>query len=138
VGSPSVRRVARRLGSKRGPVQHAGDAAWRAGSRYITKGFDCERNTFIQYYGGSDLDASLLLIPQLGFLPSDDPRVIGTIEAIDRDLVVDGLVMRYPTRTGTDGLSAGEGAFLVCSFWLANSLALIGRQEDAVALFERL
>jgi GH15 family glucan-1,4-alpha-glucosidase len=138
VGSPSVQRVARRLGSKRGPVHHAGDAAWRAGSRYITKGFDCERNAFIQYYGGSDLDASLLLIPQLGFLPSDDPRVIGTIEAIERDLVVDGLVMRYPTRTGTDGLPAGEGAFLVCSFWLANSLALIGRQEDAVALFERL
>jgi GH15 family glucan-1,4-alpha-glucosidase len=101
-------------------------------------GFDRERNTFIQHYGGSDLDASLLLIPQLGFLPSDDPRVISTIEAIERDLVVDGLVMRYPTRTGTDGLPGGEGAFLVCSFWLANSLAWIGRQEDAVALFERL
>jgi GH15 family glucan-1,4-alpha-glucosidase len=104
----------------------------------IAKGYDAERNSFVQYYGGSDLDASLLLIPQLGFLPAEDPRVIGTIEAIERELVVDGLVMRYPTHSGTDGLPAGEGAFLVCSFWLANSLALIGRREDAVALFERL
>jgi GH15 family glucan-1,4-alpha-glucosidase len=104
----------------------------------IAKGFDRERNSFVQYYGGSDLDASLLLIPQLGFLPPEDPRVIGTIEAIERELVVDGLVMRYRTSAGTDGLPAGEGAFLVCSFWLANSLALIGRHHDAVALFERL
>ena len=97
-----------------------------------------ERNSFMQYYGGSDVDASLLLIPQLGFLPPEDPRVVGTIEAIERELVVDGLVMRYPTHSGTDGLPAGEGAFLVCTCWLANSLALIGRQADAVALFERL
>jgi len=122
----------------KGPREHWDHLRGQICGEIITKGFDRERNTFIQYYGGSDLDASLLLIPQLGFLPSDDLRVIGTIEAIERDLVVDGLVMRYPTRAGTDGLPAGEGAFLVCSFWLANSLALIGRQEDAVALFERL
>jgi GH15 family glucan-1,4-alpha-glucosidase len=92
----------------------------------------------VQYYGGRDLDASLLLIPQLGFLPAADPRVVGTVEAIERELVVDGLVMRYRTDCGTDGLPAGEGAFFACSFWLANSLALIGRRDDAVALFERL
>ncbi|HVC51595.1 MAG TPA: glycoside hydrolase family 15 protein [Stellaceae bacterium] len=104
----------------------------------IAKGYDSERNSFVQYYGGSDLDASLLLIPQLGFLPPEDPRVVGTIEAIERELVVDGLVMRYTSHSGADGLPAGEGAFLVCTCWLANSLALIGRRADAVALFERL
>ena len=85
-----------------------------------------------------DLDASLLLIPQLGFLPPEDPRVRGTIEAIERELVCDGFVCRYPTRPGTDGLPSGEGVFLACSFWLANSLSLIGRRNDAVKLFERL
>ncbi len=104
----------------------------------MTRGYDRARNSFVQYYGSHDLDASLLLIPQLGFLPAADPRVVGTVEAIERELVVDGLVMRYPTHSGTDGLPAGEGAFIVCSFWLANSLALIGRRDDAVALFERL
>src|SRR5213078_1329215 len=100
--------------------------------------YDPKRNTFVQYYGGQDLDASLLLIPQLGFLPPEDPRVRGTIEAIERELVHDGFVCRYPTRTSTDGLPPGEGVFLACSFWLANSLALIGRHDEAVALFERL
>ncbi len=104
----------------------------------IAKGYDPERNSFMQYYGSTDVDASLLLIPQLGFLPPKTLRVVGTIEAIERELVVDGLVMRYRPHSGTDGLPAGEGAFLVCTRWLANSLALIGRQADAVALFERL
>jgi GH15 family glucan-1,4-alpha-glucosidase len=104
----------------------------------IAKGYDPKRNSFMQYYGSTDVDASLLLIPQLGFLPPEDSRVVGTIEAIERERVVDGLVMRYPTHSGTDGLPPGEGAFLVCTCWLANSLALIGRQTDAVALFERL
>jgi GH15 family glucan-1,4-alpha-glucosidase len=108
------------------------------GAEIIAKGYDAKRNSFVQYYGSNELDASLLLIPQLGFLPPEDPRVVGTIEAIERELVIDGLVMRYLTHTGVDGLPAGEGAFLVCSFWLANSLALIGRRDDAVALFERL
>ena len=85
-----------------------------------------------------DLDASLLLIPQLGFLPPEDPRVRGTIEAIERELVCDGFVCRYPTRPGIDGLPSGEGVFLACSFWLANSLSLIGRRNDAIKLFERL
>jgi GH15 family glucan-1,4-alpha-glucosidase len=122
----------------KGPRERWDQLRGRIGAEIIAKGYDEERNSFVQYYGGGDLDASLLLIPQLGFLPPEDPRVIGTIEAIERELVVDGLVMRYPSRSGTDGLPAGEGAFLVCSFWLANSLALIGRHQEAVALFERL
>ncbi|MGH7093312.1 MAG: glycoside hydrolase family 15 protein [Stellaceae bacterium] len=122
----------------KGPREHLDQLRAQIFEEVVAKGYDRERNSFVQYYGASDLDASLLLIPQLGFLPPDDPRVVGTIEAIERELVVDGLVMRYPSHSGADGLPAGEGAFLICSFWLANSLALIGRRKDAVALFERL
>jgi len=103
------------------------------------EGFDAERNTFTQYYGSTQLDASLLLIPQVGFLPPDDPRVIGTVEAIQRELVKDGFVMRYiPDDDAADGLPPGEGAFLACSFWLVIDLALIGRHDEAEAFFERL
>jgi GH15 family glucan-1,4-alpha-glucosidase len=102
------------------------------------RGFDDRRGSFVQSFESSDLDASLLLIPQVGFLPADDPRVIGTVEAIERHLLVDGFVMRYSTETNVDALPAGEGAFLPCSFWLADALMLIGRREDAEALFERL
>ncbi len=80
--------------------------------------------TFVQSYGSAHLDASLLLIPQVGFLPPEDPRVRGTIEAIERELVVDGLVLRYSTATNVDALPPGEGAFLPCSFWLADSLCI--------------
>jgi GH15 family glucan-1,4-alpha-glucosidase len=103
------------------------------------EGFDAERNTFTQYYGSTQLDASLLLIPQVGFLPPDDPRVIGTVEAIQRELVRDGFVMRYiPDDDAADGLPPGEGAFLACSFWLVIDLAMIGRHDEAEELFERL
>jgi GH15 family glucan-1,4-alpha-glucosidase len=102
------------------------------------KGFDMHSNTFVQAYDSLHLDASLLLIPQVGFLPPDDARVRGTIEAIERHLVVDGLVLRYSTDTDVDALPAGEGAFLPCSFWLADSYVLTGRREDAKALFEHL
>ncbi len=106
------------------------------------KGYDKERNTFTQSYGSKELDASLLLIPQVGFLPPDDKRVIGTIEAIQRELTVEGgFVLRYPTqglREGVDGLPGDEGAFLACSFWLADDLAMIGRVEEARRLFEKL
>jgi GH15 family glucan-1,4-alpha-glucosidase len=95
-------------------------------------------NTFVQAYDSLHLDASLLLIPQVGFLPPDDARVRGTIEAIERHLVVDGLVLRYSTDTDVDALPAGEGAFLPCSFWLADSYVLTGRRDEAKALFERL
>nr|WP_277348007.1 glycoside hydrolase family 15 protein [Streptomyces sp. HNM0574] len=108
------------------------------------KGYDPERNTFTQSYGSKELDASLLLIPQMGFLPPDDKRVIGTVEAIQRELSTeDGFVMRYPTSAedgeeSLDGLEGEEGAFLACSFWLADDLAMIGRVEEARKLFEKL
>ncbi|MFE2495316.1 glycoside hydrolase family 15 protein [Streptomyces scopuliridis] len=106
------------------------------------KGYDKERNTFTQSYGSKELDASLLLIPQMGFLPPDDKRVIGTIEAIQRELSTeDGFIMRYPTSgedAGVDGLEGDEGAFLACSFWLADDLAMIGRVDEARKLFEKL
>ena len=103
------------------------------------KGYDAERNTFTQYYGSTQLDAALLLIPQVGFLPATDPRVAGTVEAIQRELMHDGFVMRYiPDKDAADGLPPGEGAFLACSFWLVNDLAMLGRLEEAKALFDRL
>jgi GH15 family glucan-1,4-alpha-glucosidase len=101
-------------------------------------GFDRERNSFVQYYGGTELDASLLMIALVGFLPPEDPRVKGTVEAIERDLVEQGFVLRYRTHPKVDGLPPGEGSFLACSFWLADNLALLGRWEDARLLFERL
>jgi GH15 family glucan-1,4-alpha-glucosidase len=102
------------------------------------KGFDRELGSFVQAYGSKLLDASLLMIPVVGFLPPDDPRVRGTVEQIEKRLVVDGLVLRYDTAKTDDGLPAGEGAFLACSFWLADTYVLIGRHDDARRLFERL
>ncbi|MFJ3796285.1 glycoside hydrolase family 15 protein [Streptomyces sp. NPDC090088] len=103
------------------------------------KGYDPKRNTFTQYYGSRELDASLLLIPRLGFLPPDDPRVIGTVDAIRDDLGHDGFVRRYDTdAVGVDGMPGGEGAFLACSFWLADALHMTGRTDEAKELFERL
>ena len=121
-----------------GPRAHWEGLRRRIAAEILEHGYDPKRNTFVQYYGARDLDASLLLVPQLGFLPPEDPRVRGTIEAVERELVQDGLVCRYSSRPGADGLPPGEGVFLACSFWLANSLALIGRRDDAIALFERL
>ena len=103
-----------------------------------TKGFDPQLNSFVQAFGSRELDASLLMIPMVGFLPPDDPRVAGTVEAIQRELVRDGLVMRYETRSGVDGLPPGEGVFLLCSFWLVDNLVLLGRLDEAQELFERL
>jgi GH15 family glucan-1,4-alpha-glucosidase len=102
------------------------------------KGFNRARNTFTQYYGSDDVDASLLQIPLVGFLPIDDPRVTGTIHAIETELKADGFVRRYHTRGEVDGLPEGEGAFLACTFWLADAYVLQGRREEAEALFERL
>ena len=101
-------------------------------------GFDVERNAFVQYYGSKSLDASLLMIPLVGFLPAKDPRVVSTVSAIERELMYRGLVLRYPTETGVDGLPPGEGAFLPCTFWLADNYALAGRYQEARDLFERL
>ncbi|MEU1303358.1 glycoside hydrolase family 15 protein [Streptomyces shenzhenensis] len=103
------------------------------------KGYDPDRNTFTQYYGSRELDAALLLIPRVGFLPPDDPRVIGTVDAVRAELGHDGFVRRYAdSGTGIDGLPGGEGVFLACSFWLADALQLTGRTQEARELFERL
>jgi len=104
----------------------------------LDHGYDRSRNSFVQCYGGTGLDASLLLIPRLGFLPADDPRVLGTIASIQRELTEDGLVKRYQTTGSGDGLPGGEGLFLACSFWLVDALHLAGRQHQAQRLFERL
>ena len=116
---------------------------WRAARATIHKevserGFDSRQEAFVQSFGDPTLDASLLLIPIVGFLPPDDPRVQGTVAAIERKLVRDGLVLRYDTGKGVDGLPAGEGAFLACSFWLVDAYVLLGRYDDARKLFERL
>jgi GH15 family glucan-1,4-alpha-glucosidase len=102
------------------------------------QGYDPERRTFTQYYGSKELDASVLNIPLVGFLPGTDERVTGTIDAISRELGRDGFVSRYSTADTDDGLSGDEGQFLACSFWLVSALALNGRLEEARALFERL
>ena len=121
-----------------GPV-----ADWRALREEIhaevcRQGFDRDLGSFVQEYGSKTLDASLLLLPTVGFLPVTDPRVVGTVAAIERELLVDGLVLRYDTVQAEDGLPAGEGAFLACSFWLADVYVLMGRIEEAQRLFERL
>ena len=102
------------------------------------KGFDAAQGSFTQSYGSPELDASLLMIPLVGFLPATDPRVLGTIQAIEKNLVQDGFVRRYACAQDVDGLPPGEGAFLPCTFWLADTLHLVGREDDARAIFERL
>jgi GH15 family glucan-1,4-alpha-glucosidase len=104
----------------------------------LAHGYDPDRGSFVQAYGGTALDAGLLLIPRVGFLPGTDPRVLGTIDAIQRELVQDGLVVRYDTSATDDGLPAGEGVFVPCSFWLVDALVTAERRPEAVELFERL
>jgi GH15 family glucan-1,4-alpha-glucosidase len=121
-----------------GPVER-----WRAlrdevHAEVCREGFDPDLGAFVQSYGSRELDASLLMVPLVGFLPPEDPRVRGTVEAIERVLVTDGLVNRYTSGSRVDGLPPGEGAFLLCTFWLADCLALIGRHDDARAIFDRL
>ena len=102
------------------------------------KGFNQQRNAFVQYYGADTLDAALLTIPLVGFLPATDPRVTGTVEAVRRELVSGGLVTRYRSESNVDGLPPGEGVFLPCSFWLVDNLLMAGRRDEAEELFERL
>jgi len=121
-----------------GPIERWREVRKRIHAEVCARGFDQQRGTFVQSYGSKNLDASLLLIPTTGFLPATDPRVRGTIEAVERHLFVDGFVRRYDTHATDDGLPAGEGAFLACSFWLVDALLLSGRADDARQLFERL
>jgi len=121
-----------------GPVER-----WRAVREAIHRdvcahGFDAGRNTFVQSYGQKGLDASLLLLPGVGFLPAADPRVRGTVAAVEKALLRDGLLLRYDTGETDDGLPPGEGAFLACSFWLADAYTQCGRHDEAEALFARL
>ncbi len=121
-----------------GPVD-----AWRrlrdeVRDEVLDRGFDTGRNTFVQHYDTREVDASLLVLPLIGFIEGDDPRMLGTIEAIEHDLMRKGLVMRYRTDTGVDGLPGGEHPFLACSYWLVSAYAEAGRHEDAEALFDRL
>ena len=121
-----------------GPVAH-----WRSVRAAIhrdicERGFDAELGSFVRAYGGKELDASLLLLPAIGFLPPHDVRIRGTVAAIERGLLRNGLVLRYDTGLSDDGMPAGEGVFLACSFWLADAYLMLGRRDEAVALFERL
>jgi GH15 family glucan-1,4-alpha-glucosidase len=106
----------------------------------LERGYDAGRKTFTQFYGSDELDAALLMVPLVGFLPGDDERVAGTVAAIEKHLLVDGFVQRYTQHpdTDVDGLPPGEGAFLACTFWLAGNYALMGRQDQARETFERL
>jgi GH15 family glucan-1,4-alpha-glucosidase len=121
-----------------GPIDHWKKIRDEICATTCAHGFDQELGSFVQYFGSKEVDASLLLIPSVGFLPVDDPRIKGTIAAIERELLVDGLVVRYKTHTGVDGLAPGEGAFLACSFWLCDVYVLPGRRAEAEQLFHRL
>ena len=121
-----------------GPVERWRELRDRIHAQVCREGFDPALGSFVQAYGSKAVDASLLMIPLVGFLPPTDPRVRGTVEAVERLLTRDGLVERYLSDSGVDGLPPGEGTFLLCSFWLVDNLALIGRHDDARRLFQRL
>ncbi|HMF06606.1 MAG TPA: glycoside hydrolase family 15 protein, partial [Methylocella sp.] len=121
-----------------GPLDHWRHLRQQIHEDVCAKGYDTELGAFTQSYGSKELDASLLMIGLTGFLPPSDKRLLGTVEAIERHLIVDGLVRRYDTQGAKDGLAGGEGVFLACSFWLVDSFVLLGRLDDARTLFERL
>jgi GH15 family glucan-1,4-alpha-glucosidase len=123
-----------------GPVDRWRELRDRVHADVCERGFDPDRGTFTQFYGSKGLDAALLLIPQVGFLPWDDPRVVGTVEAVQKELSRDGFLLRYDMEAdgGVDGLPGDEGAFLACTFWLVDALQGIGREREARDLFDRL
>jgi len=121
-----------------GPVERWRELREEVRQEVLTRGFDHERGTFVQHYDTREVDASLLLIPAVGFLPADDPRVLGTIRAVEEDLMDEGLLLRYRTASGVDGLDGDEHPFLACSFWLVSAYAGAGRPDEAHALMKRL
>ena len=122
-----------------GPADRWRGVREKVHAQVCEKGFDRELNCFTQYYGSKELDASLLLMAMVGFLPANDERIVGTVAAIEKHLIEDGFVKRYNETANVDGLAGGhEGAFLPCSFWLADNYVLMGRYDEARALFERL
>jgi GH15 family glucan-1,4-alpha-glucosidase len=121
-----------------GPIEE-----WRALRQEIyddicTRGFDRQLNSFVQSYDSKFMDASLLLLPELGFIRAHDPRYVGTVAAIEKRLLKNGFVLRYDTTETDDGLPPGEGAFLACSFWLVDAYAMLNRREDALRLYDEL
>lgn len=133
-----VRRLEANGGDGGGPLERWRGVRARMHESICAKGFDPSLGSFVQSYGSKNLDASLLMIPLVGFLPSSDPRVRGTVAAVEARLLEGGFVRRYDSGKGVDGLPEGEGAFLPCSFWLADNWALMGREAEAAAMFERL
>jgi GH15 family glucan-1,4-alpha-glucosidase len=121
-----------------GPVERWRDLRERVRAEVLEKGYDAERGTFTQHYDTREVDASLLLIPLVGFLPADDPRVLGTIAAVEHDLMRDGFLLRYRTQSGVDGLAGDEHPFLACSWWLVSAYAVSGQVDKATALMDRL
>jgi GH15 family glucan-1,4-alpha-glucosidase len=121
-----------------GPASHWKGLRDTVHAEVCREAFDTERGSFVQSYGGTKLDAALLMMPLVGFLPAGDARMVGTVSAIEDELVQDGLVRRYLPDSDVDGLPGDEGFFLPCSFWLADNYALQGRRQDAEGLFERL
>ncbi|MBG6107316.1 glycoside hydrolase family 15 protein [Frigoribacterium sp. CG_9.8] len=121
-----------------GPVQRWIHLREEVRAEIESRGFDRSRNTYTQYYGSTGVDASLLLLSQIGYISADDPRMLGTVAAIEEELLHDGLLMRYRTESGVDGLPAGEHPFLACSFWLVEQYARSGRIADARTLMDRL
>lgn len=137
VAADRMVRAVERFGLK-GPVDKWKELRTQVREDILANGYNEDKNTFVQSYGSTELDAALLQIPRVGFLPGDDPRVIGTIEAIQRDLTQDGFVLRYRPQAADDGLPGGEGVFIACSFWLVDALISAGRRDEAKTLFERL
>ncbi|TPG17874.1 glycoside hydrolase family 15 protein [Pedococcus bigeumensis] len=121
-----------------GPVEHWRELRDQVRDEILDKGFNAERNTFTQHYDTAEVDASLLLIPLVGFLPPDDPRVLGTVAAIEQDLMREGFLLRYRTETGVDGLAGDEHPFLACSWWLVSAYAVCGQVDKARDLMDRL
>jgi GH15 family glucan-1,4-alpha-glucosidase len=121
-----------------GPLQRWRELRDEVHAEVMDKGYDAERNTFTQHYETTEVDASLLVLSAVGFIAGDDPKMLGTIQAVERDLMTSGLLMRYRTETGVDGLSGKEHPFLACSFWLVSAYTRAGRTDDAVRLMHRL